>query len=66
MKLAGLAEFMAEAWAALGEGIALEIPKGNDEAASAQKKLTLLGCEHRMVERSVNMPNGEMKDVRGV
>ena len=53
MKLGEPAEFMAEAWEKLCEGIAPEVPKGNGEAASTQKKLTFLGCEHRMFEGTV-------------
>ncbi len=51
MKLAGPSHLMKQAWDALGEGIQLECPRGNDEK-EGQKKMTFLGCEHRLVERT--------------
>ena len=55
MKLAGPSHLMAQAWAALGEGISLECPKGNDETEK-HKKMTFLGCEHRSVEEVYASP----------
>ena len=66
MLLVGPAELMAEAWRKLSEGISLEVPKGNDEENASEKKLTFLGCEHRLAESVVTLPNGDKKTVKGV
>ena len=64
MKLAGPIQFMEQAWAALGEGINLECPKGNDEK-EGQKKMTSLGCEQRLVEEPCTTTKGKF-NVKGM
>ncbi len=48
MKLSGPTKHMAKAWAALENGIILEVPKGN-----AKDSHTFLGCEHNRYQKVI-------------
>ena len=65
MKLAGPKHLMEQAWEKLGEGISLEKPKGNEEG-TGNETLTFWGCEQKLVEEEIVMPNGKTRKVRGM
>ena len=71
MKLAGPTEHMEDAWEKLGEGISLEQPRGDSNEVKWEgdkkivTKMTFLGCEQRLVERTIVTPEGK-KSIRGM